>query len=61
MLRCIVKHLAALFKIEPFGLFYKLDFIEVCKGVYEVLPDSCDGVTVDQGFDVTDSRRSSGP
>ena len=54
MLLCIVKHLAALFKIEPFGFFYKLDFIEVCKGVYEVLPDSCDGVTVDQGFDVND-------
>ena len=54
MLRCIVKHWAALFKIEPFGVLYKLDIIDVCKCVNEVLTDSCDGVTVDQGFDVND-------
>ncbi len=43
-----------LFKIQAFGLFDELDFLEVCEGVHKVRPDGRDGVTVYEGFDVDD-------
>ena len=43
-----------LFKIQAFGLFDELDFLEVCEGVHKVRPDGRDGVAVYEGFDVDD-------
>lgn len=49
---CTVKRVLS--KIQAFGLFDKFDFVEVSKSVHKILPHCCDGVTVDERFDVDD-------